>query len=600
MEPSSFAAYESFAVSDGTLHKSDAGFDAMRVGRVVLSNHARWATFEPVLEDQVDPAATRFIGFGGTAAQHRLVLRTRPPEQALAALGKTTTGSGAAALFELNKTGVVGITDLGGRGLGLPAAMIDPRAAAHSQALRGFSSHGAFPPAVDFSAHFETLPTDDPDYGVVVHRFMGQANAGAMSYPGAAAHDTVTTGVEYHDYPALDADQDGQPDRRFLYGPSTLDVGLNVPGRLMGAAASKIEHLIDSLNAPKPGPFSNPNGEDFLISVGFGVNTPLNSPFGARFQHVYRATDASPSYNDFAGTILDLEGLAWSPFAGNVTNTTLDDMEILVGMSGVNRGRGPNTNQTNGIPDDQNSGLVDQFDCNVLQWAENCQLSPIIDPVLLAAVDQQPRRVSVVKRGTSYALDSDNLFDPANAGSGTSLKYLDFPKFNGGLDPTFGHHNVHAIPYDSQFPMLIEYRLGPNAAPPSSLNFFGFSPGILSSALPCRASGSGAKGNIPSRTACLTTARRPPVRLVSVRTFAPVKEDRWSILVFTPSRYWRHNPTTACQTSRRPLATSCHLVQQTAAPISHSPTGSLALSKGARSAPTKVASQVSPCRTAIH
>lgn len=486
MEPDSFRAYESFAVSDGELARSDAGFEAMRVGRVVLADNGRTATFEPLLEDQLDPAASSFVGFGGTAARHRLVLRTRPDPRVAEAFAAAASGPLAQQLFDLDDTGVVGITDLGGRGLGLPAAMLDPTAAQAFEASQGSAGLGAFPPAVDFIAHFETSPSDDPDYGVIVHRFMGQAEAGAMSYPASTPHDTVTQGIEYHDFPALDIDQDGRPERRFLYGPSALDVGQSVPGRLIGASAHNIEHLIDNFNAPKPGPFSNPNGEDFLISVGFGTSLPLNSAFGARFQHVYRATDASPAYKDFAGTVLDLVGLAWSPFAGQVANTALDDMQILVGLSGVNRGRGPNTNQVSGIPVDQNSGLQQQFDCNLLEWADNCQLQPLTSPRLQDAKPGQPRRTSVVQPGTPYVLDSANLFNPANATTvpGTFNQYLDFPQFNGGSDPFFGRDDVHSFPYDSIFPMLIEYRVGANQTPPSTLNFFGFSPGILSSALP--------------------------------------------------------------------------------------------------------------------
>jgi len=68
-----------------------------------------------------------------------------------------------------------------------------------------------------------------------------------------------------------------------------------------------LEHLIDNFNKPKASPFASPTGEeDTMTKIQFGPATPLNSGWGARFQHIYRAGDASPAYNDYNGVVLDL------------------------------------------------------------------------------------------------------------------------------------------------------------------------------------------------------------------------------------------------------------------------------------------------------
>ena len=123
------------------------------------------------------------------------------------------------------------------------------------------------------------------------------------------------------------------------------------------------------------------------ISLGFGLSIPIYSPFGARFQHIYRAGDASPSHESYRGVVLDLVGLAWAPFG--LANTKLDGFEVLVGLAGTNEGRGPSTNQNNGIPAPGviNSGLVEQFDCNRLEHNGNCCQNALL-PHLQAAVDR--------------------------------------------------------------------------------------------------------------------------------------------------------------------------------------------------------------------
>jgi hypothetical protein len=491
MDPESFRPYETFYVTDTAVADTEPAFSEQRVGRVEASLDLRTLGFAPFLEDQFDPAGSKFLGFGGTAGSLQLVIRTIPEQADLVAVLDSVTPEQQAQLVDLQARGVLGITDLGGRGLGLPKALINQADTANFLLQPDSPGRGAFPPAIDFRVGFQTQPTADPDYGAVVHRFMGEATTSTFTYPAGTVHDTVTSGIEYTDYPPLDIDQNGSIDRRFIYGPRVLDVGLNVPGRLTGAPATTIEHLIDDFNRPKPSPFSSPQGQDFLAKLAFGTRLPLNSPYGCRFQHIYRRGDASPSFTDFAGVTLDLVGLAWSPIGDQVVNTTISEMSILVGLSPVNQGRGPNTNQGSGIPDSPESGLRQQFDCNLLEYLDDCclPLTNNINAALLETASSEPPLSFVVRRGTPYSLLQSKLFKPANAqqaGQGQFNYYLNYPQFNAGIDLAFGKTDVFSFPYTSRWPMVIEYRIDP--APenvfPSNNNAYRFSPGIFSSALP--------------------------------------------------------------------------------------------------------------------
>ncbi len=483
MDPSSARPYETLFVTGAEGAPTDPGFDDMRVGVTRALDDGRTLEFRPFLDDPFDPADSRFIGFGGTPQTLRLVVRTVPERAVRDALLAAATPATAAGLHDLDDRGITGVIDRGGRAPGLPAALLDQGDPEHFLLAPGNPIAGPFPPAVDATMLFTTLPSEDPDVRAVVHRFLGRARTGNFAPPAGVPSDSVTTGIEYHDHPPVDADGDGVPERRHLYGPRTLDVSLNLPGRLSGSSAAVIQHVVDDLNPPKPSPFASPNGEDFLISLGFGVSTPINSGYGARFQHVYRAGDASPDQYAFEGVSLDLVGLAWSPFADQINNTVLEDFELLVGLSGVNRGRGPSTAQTNGIPvQDGETGLEQQFDCNRLEHLGDCcnVLTPNLTTKL--AANPQPSTTTLVRKGTTYPILATNLFRPANAGP-TYHQYLDYPTFDAGIDPVFGRDDVFAFPYDSRFPMLIEYAIGPNTAPPAG-NLYRFSPGVLTSVLP--------------------------------------------------------------------------------------------------------------------
>ncbi len=488
MEAASFLPYESFYVTELEVPKSSPAFNRQRVGVVEASSDGREITFSPILRNQLDPSQDQFIGLGGTAASLRLTLRSIPDAGQIDAVKASVSAAQAAKLLDLATVGVTGVTDLGGQSLGLPLALLDQGDPDNFFLESSSPGFGAFPPAIDFGFAFQTKPSADADWGAIVHRFSGQPVTSIFSYPPGELHDPITSGIEYHDYPPEDLDDDGTIDRHYIYGPSLLDVGLNLPGKLTGAPAAVIEHLIDDFNKPKASPFASPTGEeDVLTKIGFGVATPLNSSWGARFQHVYRAGDASPAYNDYVGVVLDLVGLAWSPLNSPVQTVTLQDMEILVGLSNANQGLGPNTNQDNGIPVEGNSGLVDQFDCNLLEWTENCNKLTNFTNSLVPFLADAPPLTPVVAAGTPYVMSNTKLFRPANAvGLPTSQFnfYLDYPAFNAGLDPFFGQSDAFSFPYDSRFPMLIEYRIKPQDAIPSTVNIFRFSPGSLSSVLP--------------------------------------------------------------------------------------------------------------------
>lgn len=490
MEPSSFRPYETCYVTESSVPKADPALRKQRIGRCVASTDLRTISFEPFLEDQFEPGASEFIGFGGTPTTLKLVLRSIPEPKQLAALADGASPAQKAQFVDLDTTGVLGLIDLGGRGLGLPAALLDTGNPNYFLLQATSPGRGAYPPAVDFAVGFQTEPSEDPDFGVVVHRFMGQAFSSIFTYPTGSVHDQVTKGVEYHDWPPEDTDLNGLVDRRYIYGPFLLDIGLNLPGRLTGAPANTVEHLIDDFNKPKPAPFSSPNGEDFLPSIGFGVGVPLNSPFGCRFQHVFRPGDASPSAVDFEGITLDLVGLAWAPIGNQVANETIEAMSILVGLSAVNNCKGPNTNQESGIPAQGGAtGIQDQFDCNLLEYRLNCDLNGTNVPAdLLPFVDGEPKLTEVVRAGTPYPISNARLFKPANAlnqPAGQFNLYLDYPAFNAGVDPSFGKSDVHSFPYDSRFPMVVELHLEPAVETfPSNANFYRFSPALFSSVLP--------------------------------------------------------------------------------------------------------------------
>jgi hypothetical protein len=122
MDVSSFNPYETFYVTEGTLPVTDTAFRDMRIGRTTSSMNGSIIEFEPFLEDQVDPSNSRFIGFGGTPSQLRLVVRTIPAASTIEEIKQSATPAVLSQLKDLDTLGVSGCIDLGGRSLGLRAA----------------------------------------------------------------------------------------------------------------------------------------------------------------------------------------------------------------------------------------------------------------------------------------------------------------------------------------------------------------------------------------------------------------------------------------------------------------------------------------------
>jgi hypothetical protein len=492
MEPSSFRPYETFYVTETSVPKSDPALRQQRIGRCVASTDLRTISFEPFLEDQFEPGASEFIGFGGTPTTLKLVMRSIPEPKQLAALVDGASPQQKQQFVDLDTTGVLGLIDLGGRGLGLPAALLDTGNPNYFLLQATSPGRGAYPARGRLRGRIPDRAERRPRLRASSwHRFMGQAFSSVFSYPTGTVHDQVTKGVEYHDWPPEDTDLNGLVDRRYIYGPFLLDIGLKPARPAHGRAR---EHG----RAPHRR-LQQPQARAVLVAAGRGLpavdrlrrgraaQLALRLPLPARVppgrclavRRRLRGRHARPG------------GPGLGAGSGNtVTNETIEAMSILVGLSAVNNSKGPNTNQESGIPAQNGAtGIQDQFDCNRLEYRLNCDLSGTNVPAdLLPFVDSEPKMTEVVRAGTAYPISNARLFKPANAlnqPAGQFNLYLDYPAFNAGVDPTFGKSDVLSFPYDSRFPMIVEYHLEPSVETfPSNTNFYRFSPALFSSVLP--------------------------------------------------------------------------------------------------------------------
>jgi hypothetical protein len=428
MDLDSLRAYETFLVSDGWAGPGKPAFNRMKPGRVTGEDGNRLISFEPVV---IDPSgADRLVGFGGMEKRLKLVIRTVPSQQDLddfyASLGPVGTWP-EEVVEDLVKTGVKGIISEGGQPLGYPSQLLDV-GSEYCVIQPGSPGRGAFPPALDYTYRFNTLPADPakhPETGAVVHRFMGFATP-AMS---GTIH-----GVTYFDHPGL------------IYGPHIYDTSVGLNGFLSGHFVEFIQKVFDDYNPPDP---TSPYYPDPLIKMPFGVGTPINSSYGNRFQHVYRNGDASPDAQVMAGTVLDLLGAAWAPIGGSVTNTLIDQMSIALAHSDIV----PNTEQDSGIPHQKNSGLGRFFEDNVDGH----------ERYFVAGTEND---------GVPVAIDKSDLFKPKNAGPDFNL-FLPWPEFS------------RNFPYNAAHSMLFEYRLDPNTSGMvSPINGFTYCPAIMTSMLP--------------------------------------------------------------------------------------------------------------------
>jgi hypothetical protein len=438
-----FRPFETFFVVNAAVDIEDPGFEHMLPGRSVASDNNRVISFEPVVEDQFnEEIGLHHLGFGGKAKTLRLVIRVVPPYDNVndfyKSLGPDPAKWPEEVVEDMDKEGVLGVFDLGGQALGLPAAFLD-KGSPHSVINKDSPGRGAFVPAVDLKYEFNTLELPEleyPETGVMVHRFMGLPETGVEQFP------EQITGIVFNDHPDL------------LYGPSIADTSVGLNGFLSGRSVEFIQHVFDDYNHPPP---SSPTYPDPIFKMPFGTGTPINCSYGCRFMHVYRRGDASPDVDTFGGTILDLIKLSWAPIGGWVTNTLIEKMSIGISYSNII----PNTNQDAGIPDDKNSGLKSGFKGNI---ANN-------------PIEGLPNQIMVVgteNDGIPYVVDWRDLFGPKNQGQGANYNdYLPWPLFE------------TAFPYDSSKSLLIEYRMNPNVNAGVALsNGFAFHAGIISSMLP--------------------------------------------------------------------------------------------------------------------
>jgi hypothetical protein len=433
MDVESFRPYETFYICNAALSVEDPCFDTMKPGRVTARDRNRVISFEPVIEDPAGIAGQRILGFGGQPKTLRLVIRVKPLDQDLykfyKALGKPLPPD----VFEdLVKIGVLGVNDLGGQPLGMPDLFFDlgsPFCVIHSDP--DSPSQGAFTPAVDFKFEFNTKEApaqENPEYGVIVHRFMG------LPIPGSSGGVPLLEGLIFYDH----------PDK--LYGPKLIDTSIGLNGYLSGHAVEFIEHVFDETHKPHPSSPFWPDRE--LQPALLGVQWPVAASLGCRVQQVYRNGEASPNYSVFKDTLLDLIGLSWAPIGGNVNTTTIEKMSIAISYSDVE----PITTQKAGNPDLPNSGLSSSFRQNIMPYA-------------------QVMVVGTANSGSPYKISNSKLYKPM--GGSTKYKYHPMPQFH------------TPFVYDSNRSLLIEYRTDPNLkSGVDPWNGCTFTPGIGSSLLP--------------------------------------------------------------------------------------------------------------------
>lgn len=473
MDPASFRVYESFRVTDDP-PASGAGIHY--IGRVEASNLDMRLVFWPQREIQFGPAAGSVadVGFGPTPKALRFHLVTVP---GLADLTALLGASGAQAFVD---AGVVGITGADGTPLGFPATFPTPSA-----------------PQVDYSFAFSTAADATlGEFGAVVHRFQGKP----VPTAGMQNGDPIT-GVTFQDMPASITGPNGN-----VYGNQVVEFNLFTNGFLSGAPIQFLQKIHDDFNPP-------PTGQ--LAAFPFGASTPIGGLSvlgGARFQHVYRAIDASPDWESYSGTELDLFRLAFAPSGGTVTSTVIPDLSIHAGHTAIV----PDTKQGAGIPSFPQSGLLGINNATAMgghfDGLGNPNTTYVKGPynATVAETGEEQRRQLVygslkpgaltdLHDGKALVLDNTNLFTPP----GSPRAYHPLPP--GGFDtpflynngardvktfsaasgftsaPTFGGNLGDKIPES----LLLEYRVRPKAGViPAVNNGFTFAVGILSSALP--------------------------------------------------------------------------------------------------------------------
>jgi len=560
MDVTSCRPYDSFYIARDIGPVTDPLLGQMQFGRVTGAEGQTVIFFEPVHEDQFGLlGGDTFRGFGRDAKNLRLVVRTVPPPRQAEAfyesLGDPQSWPPEAGIVEdLEDEGVLGLTDLGGQPLGLPDQFFD-KGDLYCVINEGSPGRGPFPPAVDFPLSLSC--SSDPslvEIDAVIHRFMGLPESAADPVTGA-------TGVVYRDHD----DEDGTHSDNEIYGPHIADIHIDLSGVLRGHSVDFIEHVFDDLNPPIE---SSPSYPDPIFKMPFGAGTPINASEGVRFQQVYRRGEASPDVPLFAGTILDLVGLAWAPIGGNVTNAYLKEMSIAVCLSSLNIDSNvnglhddPDTRESGGIPTNSASGLKRKFDSYRGTWGDYREENPPIQTsnvfdsdgdnslrdewavVLGNSIDIDSLNADPpgpYADGRSYLIDSKNLYAPKNQGTKFNF-YIDYPTFDNPVDaPGYG--------YDSTRGMLIDIRTDDNDGHTVPLtNGYTFHAAIMSSVLP-RFRGY-ARGNTtstplmpPPRIAVYAATDpydelNPPVDTMGQPDDARSWNRAWDNMLLTPSLY---------------------------------------------------------------
>jgi hypothetical protein len=370
-------------------------------------------TYVAEQEDQVNGKKSEFQGFVPSPGDVRtgalrLTLRTVPDSEYLREHMTRDQFS------SFQDKGFRGVTDLGGRPLAFSNADFNPTI--------GY---------IDYGIQFVAVTNSGEQYsniGGIVHLFQGVPASGNDP-------NTGDPGVHFFDRPDF-------------YGPHLADINLRVSGRLSGASVTFLQKPIDQDNPP-------PDGQFFPFP--FGVGAPINTTFGVRFQHLYRALEASPNPTDLADTFLDLHRVSWAPIGGNVTTDTYENVSVHAAHSECV----PDTTQSAGVPNGEFTGLGEAFDpqtpfkfCDsgTTQKQQN-YVAPL---------------VTTVPAGTRYVVTETNLFSPP----GDRNAYHPWPEF------------VDRFPYNNSDSLMMEYRIRPQTTTISFQNGFTFSPGILSTPLP--------------------------------------------------------------------------------------------------------------------
>ena len=446
----------------------DPGPDAELMTRIVHDERRERFWIQPVRDDS-ETGESVTVGWGPGVRKLQLLVRSLPGDD-----------------FLLNQLGRSRWQDLLDRGARTVRSSAGVRLAVPTHdfdAGEPFTLYRHLFTA-DEAISSQSEPPESLDWRVLVHRFQGQPVA-------ANDPDTDAVGWRFHDHEGV-------------YHP--LPDGFDRTRDLLtGQPLSFLTKVHDDFVPPPDSP---------LTPQTSGVSTPLlhdvrptdgAAPWsfqGARFQHLYRDVDASPSL-DLAGTLLDLYRVSFAPIGGNVTADTYQNVSLHAAHSHLR----PITAQDGVNLHEPGYGLSEAFDQSTFEkiWLEGEQnLCPGSLPV--EGPNYLPNsRVTCVAVGTTWKLSQSQLFTPP----GTEHPYHAWPEFtqpfqyNNGDRPAFREterQDFNAAAgeevwlekredtplYDNRGgdSLLLEYRLRPQVNAISGRNGFTFALGALVAPLP--------------------------------------------------------------------------------------------------------------------